>query len=223
MAGRVVILGAPGAGKGTQARRMAKKHGWPHISTGDIFRSHVEHKTAIGQKIESFMRSGQLVPDTLACQIVVERLAEPDCAGGYILDGFPRSVPQAVALDSMLADRHEALDLVILLAIEDEELVGRLAARRTCPHCGKIYNDRFNPPKIDGQCDKPECDGALLVHRDDDQEDTVRRRLRVYHETTEPLIQHYTRRGMLRRVDGGASPDVIAVQIEDLLREKGAE
>jgi adenylate kinase len=222
MTRRVVILGAPGAGKGTQARRLSSNHGWPHISTGDIFRSHVEHKTAIGQKIESFMRSGQLVPDTLACQIVVERLAEPDCARGYILDGFPRSVPQAVALDSMLADRHESLDMVILLSIKDEVLIDRLTARRTCPHCGTIYNVRFNPPKIDGQCDKPECDGALLVHRDDDQEDTVRRRLKVYHETTEPLIQHYMRRRLLHRVDGGTSPDLIASQIEDLLREKGA-
>ncbi len=222
MPGRVVILGAPGAGKGTQARRMAKKHGWPHISTGDIFRSHVEHKTAIGEKIESFMRSGQLVPDTLACQIVVERLAESDCARGYILDGFPRSVPQALSLDRMLSDRHEALDTVILLTIDDEELIERLAARRTCPHCGKIYNLRFNPPKIAGQCDKPECDGALLVHRDDDQADTVRRRLRVYHETTEPLIQHYLRRGLLQRVDGGASPEVIAEQIESMLTKLGA-
>ncbi len=222
MAGRVVILGAPGAGKGTQARRVAGRHGWPHISTGDIFRSHVERKTAIGQKIESFMRSGQLVPDTLAYQIVVERLAEADCARGYILDGFPRSVPQALALDPMLSDRHEALDAVVLLTIDDEELIERLTARRTCPHCGKIYNLTFNPPKIAGQCDRPECDGALLVHRDDDQEDTVRWRLKVYHETTEPLIQHYLRRGLLQRVDGGASPDAIEATIEGMLGKLGA-
>ncbi len=222
MAARVVILGAPGAGKGTQARRLSKKHGWPHISTGDIFRSHTEQKTAIGQKIESYMRSGQLVPDALACEIVGERLAQSDCAGGYILDGFPRSVPQAEALDRMLAQRHEALDAVVLLTVDDEELVERLTARWTCPHCGKIYNVKFNPPHKDGVCDKPECTGTKLVQREDDQEDTVRRRLKVYHETTEPLIQYYMRRGQLQRVDGEASPESIAEQIEVMLRKKGA-
>lgn len=222
MAARVVILGAPGAGKGTQARRMAKKHGWPHISTGDIFRSHLDHKTAIGHKIESYMRSGQLVPDALACEIVVERLDQSDCARGYILDGFPRSVPQAEVLDRMLAQRHEVLDAVVLLKVDDEELVERLTARWTCPHCGKIYNVKFNPPKNEGICDKPECDGTKLVQREDDQEDTVRRRLKVYHETTEPLIQHYARRGQLQRVDGEASPEAIEREIELLLQNRGA-
>ena len=222
MAARVVILGAPGAGKGTQARRMAKKHGWPHISTGDIFRSHLENKTAIGQKIESYMRSGELVPDTLAWEILVERLAQPDCVGGYILDGFPRSVPQAEALDRMLAQRHETLDAVVLLTVDDEELVERLTARWTCPHCGKIYNVTFNPPQKDGLCDKPECNGTKLVQREDDQEDTVRRRLKVYHKETEPLIQHYARRGQLQRVDGRANPEVIEREIERLLQNRGA-
>jgi len=222
MAARVVILGAPGAGKGTQARRMAKKHGWPHISTGDIFRSHLDHKTAIGKKIESYMRSGELVPDSLAWEILVERLAQPDCARGYILDGFPRSVPQAEALDRMLAQRHEALDAVVLLTVDDEELVERLTARWTCPHCGKIYNVKFNPPLKEGVCDKPECDGTRLVQREDDQEGTVRRRLKVYHETTEPLIQHYARLGQLQRVDGGASPESIAEMIEGVLLARGA-
>jgi adenylate kinase len=222
MVGRVVILGAPGAGKGTQARRMARKHSWPHISTGDIFRSHLDHKTAIGQKIESYMRSGQLVPDALACQIVVERLAAPDCAGGYILDGFPRSVPQAESLDRMLSDRHESLDAVILLTVDDDELVERLTARWTCPHCGKIYNGKFNAPKHEGYCDKPGCEVVRLVQREDDREDTVRRRLKVYHETTEPLIQHYDRQGLLRRVAGGASPEAIEQEIEDVLKVLGA-
>ncbi len=222
MAGRVVILGAPGAGKGTQARRVARKHGWPHISTGDIFRSHVDHKTAIGQKIESYMHSGQLVPDDLACQIVVERLAAPDCTSGYILDGFPRSVPQAESLDQMLSDRHESLDAVILLTVDDDELVERLTSRWTCPHCGKIYNVKFNPPKRENQCDKPECEGVRLVQREDDREDTVRSRLRVYHETTEPLIQHYGRRSLLQRVAGGASPEAIEQEIEGMLTAQGA-
>ena len=222
MEGRVVILGAPGAGKGTQARRMARKFGWPHISTGDIFRSHLEHKTAIGQKIESYMRSGQLVPDALACQIVVERLAAPDCAKGYILDGFPRSVPQAESLDRMLSDRHESLDAVVLLTVADDELVERLSARWTCPHCGKIYNVKFNPPKQEGRCDKLGCEGVRLVQREDDREETVRRRLKVYHETTEPLIQYYGGRNMLRRVAGGASPEAIEQEIERVLKVQGA-
>jgi adenylate kinase len=168
------------------------------------------------------MNSGQLVPDTLACQIVCERLAQPDCAGGYILDGFPRSVPQAEALDRMLADRHESLDTVILLRVPDEELVGRLTDRWTCPHCGRIYNSKSNAPKRDGYCDKPGCEGVRLVHREDDREDTVRRRLKVYHEDTEPLIQLYERRGLLRRIDGGASPESIELEIERVLQNRGA-
>ena len=218
MAGRVVILGAPGAGKGTQARRIAKKHGWPHISTGDIFRSHLEERTPIGQKIESYMRNGKLVPDELACQIVVERLAKPDCADGYILDGFPRSLPQAQELDKVLADRNDELDVVILLEVADEEIVARLSGRRTCPNCGKIYNLKFNPPKVDMQCDKPGCDGVKLVHREDDQEATVRNRIDVYHETTEPLIDYYEGEGVLRRIDGaGHTLDKIAERIEAVL------
>lgn len=223
MAGRVVILGAPGAGKGTQARRIAKKHGWPHISTGDIFRSHLEERTAIGQKIESFMRAGQLVPDDLACRIIGERLAKPDCAEGYILDGFPRSLPQAKTFDQVLAERRERLDVVVLLEVDDEEIVDRLTGRRTCPNCGKIYNLKFNPPKSDMICDKPGCEGARLVQREDDREDTVRQRLRVYHDTTEPLIHHYEDAGLLGRVDGaGHTLDAIEKKIQAMLVAKGA-
>lgn len=218
MAGRVVILGAPGAGKGTQARRIAKKHGWPHISTGDIFRSHLEERTAIGKQIESYMQNGKLVPDELACRIVVERLAEPDCAQGYILDGFPRSLPQAQALDDVLAVRGEELDVVILLDVHDEEIVQRLSGRRTCPNCGKIYNLKFSPPKNDMVCDKPECKGAEVVLREDDREETVRNRIHVYHETTEPLIQYYETAGVLSRIDGADHGlDEIAKKIEAVL------
>ncbi len=223
MAGRVVILGAPGAGKGTQARRIARKRGWPHISTGDIFRSHLEERTAIGQKIESYMRNGKLVPDELACQIVVERLSKPDCADGYILDGFPRSLPQAQALDTVLADRRDELDVVILLDVDDDEIVARLSGRRTCPNCGKIYNLKFNPPQKDMQCDKPGCNGAQLVHREDDREDTVRNRINVYHETTEPLIQYYEKEGVLRRIDGaGHSLDKIEERIDAVLNGRSS-
>ncbi len=223
MAGRVVILGAPGAGKGTQARRIAKKYGWPHISSGDIFRSHLEERTAIGQKIESIMRKGELVPDELAIEIVAQRLAKPDCAEGYILDGFPRSLPQAQALDRVLAERDEELDVVILLEVDDEEIVARLSGRRTCPNCGKIYNLKFNPPKHDMQCDKPPCDGAGLVHREDDREETVRQRLSVYHRTTEPLIQYYERSGLVRRVDGvGHDLDAVERKVQSVLAALGA-
>lgn len=222
MAGRVVILGAPGAGKGTQARRIARKRGWPHISTGDIFRSHLEERTPIGQKIESYMRNGKLVPDELACQIVVERLTEPDCADGYILDGFPRSLPQAQALDQVLADRQDDLDVVILLDVDDDEIVERLSGRLTCPNCGKIYNLKFNAPKNDLECDKPGCHGAKLVHREDDREDTVRNRIKVFHETTEPLIQYYEKKAVLRRIDGaGHSLDKIEQRIEAVLNGRG--
>lgn len=218
-----MILGAPGAGKGTQARRLAKNHGWAHISTGDIFRSHLDRGTALGQKIESYMRNGQLVPDELACQIVVERLDEPDCQKGYILDGFPRSVPQAEALDQMLGERKEALDAVVLLEVGDEEIVERLTNRRTCPNCGKIYNLKFNPPERDEVCDKADCDSTKLEHREDDREDTVRERLRVYHEQTEPLIQYYAGKGLLQRIDGShAAPEAIAQKIEDVLVTQGA-
>ena len=219
MAGRVVILGAPGAGKGTQARRIAKKHGWPHISTGDIFRSHLEERTAIGQKIESYMSKGELAPDELALQIVVERLAQSDCADGYILDGFPRTLPQAQALDRFLAGRQEELDVVILLEVNDDEIVARLSGRRTCPNCGKIYNLKFNPPRNDLQCDKPACGGVELVHRKDDQEQTVRQRLGVYHKKTEPLIEYYKAAGLLRPVDSAAHDlDVIEDKIQAVLK-----
>ncbi len=169
------------------------------------------------------MRNGQLVPDELACQIVVERLDEPDAARGYILDGFPRSVPQAEALDRMIGDRGEALDAVILLDVRDEEIVQRLTNRRTCPNCGKIYNMKFNPPKRDEICDKPECDNTKLEQRDDDREETVRERLRVYHDQTEPLIQYYAAAGLLQRIDGSNdAPDAIAQKIEDVLMTQGA-
>lgn len=218
MAGRILILGGPGAGKGTQARRIAKKFSLPHISTGDIFRSQMERGTELGRKIEEYMHSGQLVPDSLACQIVVERLAEPDCVSGYILDGFPRSVPQAEVLEQMLAERDEALDVAFVLNVSDEEIIDRLTARRTCPECGRIYNLKFKQPKRDGYCDFEGCVNIELVQRDDDTEETIRKRLSVYHTSTEPLIAFYDERNL--RVDIGGlnkTPDEIALQVEEVL------
>jgi adenylate kinase len=223
LAGRIVIIGGPGAGKGTQARRIAKKFGVPHISTGDIFRSHTENKTELGLKIEEYMSSGSLVPDSLACQIVVERLAESDCTAGYILDGFPRSLPQAEALEHMLSDRGEALDIALVLNVSDEEIVERLTSRRTCPNCGKIYNLIFKQPKRAGYCDAEGCVDIKLDQREDDTEPTIRKRLAVYHDTTEPLLDFYTERALRRDVGGPKqTPNQVATQIEDILMANGA-
>jgi adenylate kinase len=216
-----VILGAPGAGKGTQARKLSRKHGWPHVSTGDIFRSHIENDTEIGQKIEKSMNRGRLVPDSLTCSIMDQRLGEDDCRNGYILDGFPRSVPQAEALENMLEERGERLDAVILIEVDDEEIVERLTARRVCPQCGKIFNLKYEPPTPGKHCSRTEC-REELVQREDDHEETIRERLRVYHETTEPLIAFYNERGLVRRVGGpDRSPEDVAQEIETILSGEG--
>ncbi len=218
MPSRILILGSPGAGKGTQAQRVAQQFDIPHISTGDIFRSNMERGTELGMKIEEYMHTGQLVPDTLACKVMAERLAEPDCAKGYILDGFPRSVPQAIELDNMVVQRAEALDMVIALVVDDTEIVDRLTARRTCPNCGKIYNLKYEQPKQHGLCDAEGCESIELVQRDDDTEGTIRKRLALYHRVTEPLLLYYAKRGLRRDIVGEhRSPDEIAAQIEKLL------
>ena len=222
MAGHVLILGAPGAGKSTQALRLAKQHGWAHISTGDIFRAQQERGTEFGKKIASYLKTGKLVPDALTCEVVIDRLSQPDCDEGYILDGFPRSAPQAEDLDRMLERRDEALDAVIVLEIGDDEIIERLMARRTCPECGKTYNLKFRPPAAEGVCDNANCSGAALVQREDDREDTIRQRLHVYHESTEPLIAYYRDRGLLRSIEAARQdPAEIAEKIEDILLVQG--
>lgn len=221
--GRILILGSPGAGKGTQAQRIAQNFDVPHISTGDIFRAHMEHDTALGKQIEEYMNTGQLLPDALACKVIVERLAEPDCTKGYILDGFPRSVPQAIELDNMVVQRAEALDRVIVLLVDDKDIVDRLTARRTCPNCGRIYNLKYDRPKEEGICDSEGCESIELVQREDDTEETIRKRLALYHRVTEPLLAYYAERGLRSDiVCEQRSPDEIAAQIEKLLmtREK---
>ena len=186
-------MGPPGAGKGTQAERMIEEYKIPHISTGDMFRAAVKKGTELGKEAKRYMDSGQLVPDAVTIGIVRESLANPECKNGFILDGFPRTLEQAQALDAILADLGIKLSGVINISVADEKLVGRVTGRRICKNCGSTYHVEFNPVKVDGICDK--CTGALY-QRDDDKEATVMKRLEVYHEQTRPLIEYYTQQGV---------------------------
>ena len=206
----IVMLGAPGAGKGTQAARIAEEFGLPHISTGDIFRRHLKEGTELGQKVQGYLNSGALVPDDLTCAIVASRLAEEDCGNGYILDGFPRSLPQAAMLKDYLAQRGGQIDVAIDIAVPDEEIVDRLTARRSDPETGAIYNLKFKPPppEVAGRC----------IQREDDKPETVQQRLEIYHETTEPIIEYYRTEGVLKSVSGAnAGPDAIYAKVEEIL------
>lgn len=217
---RIVMLGAPGAGKGTQAERIASDWDLPHISTGDIFRKNLKEGTELGIQAKKYMDAGELVPDDVTCTMVAGRLAESDCAEGYILDGFPRSTGQAEALTRLLAERGEGLDIAINISVPDEEIVDRLSARRFCPECGAIFNMKFNPPKGEpNTCDRPGCNGTL-VQRDDDKPETIRQRLTVYHEQTQPIEQYYDQRGILTAVNGShRTPDDIYNDIKTILTQ----
>lgn len=220
----MVLMGAPGAGKGTQAMLISQRRNVPHISTGDIFRRHIESKTELGLLVEPFLQDGQLAPDELAVKVVALRLAAKDCAEGYILDGFPRSTNQAKILDRMLAERGDALDCVLNIDVDDDEIIERLSARRMCPNCGAIYNLKFNPPQEEGVCDNAFCERTALIHREDDYADTIRERLRVYHEVTEPILDFYRSTGLLREVKGaGSTPDQIFVKIDSLIQDCEAQ
>jgi adenylate kinase len=217
---RIVMLGGPGAGKGTQAKRMSAAYSLPHISTGDIFRAHLREGTPVGLQVRQYLDSGGLVPDELTCKIVADRICESDCSGGYILDGFPRSLPQAEEFQRLLASRGEGVDLAINVDVTDAEIVDRLSSRRSCPKCGAIYNLKFGPPKKEGICD---VDGDELIQRVDDKEETIRERLRVYHETTEPIIAYYEKQGILKTVSGtGSTPETVFGKIEEILKATGA-
>ncbi len=196
---RLVIFGPPGAGKGTQAKMLSEKLGVPHIATGDIFREAVKAGTELGKLAKQYMDRGELVPDEVVIGIVEERLRRPDCSKGFILDGFPRTIKQAEALDEMLQRMGVKLDAVVNLEVSEDEVVKRISLRRTCRNCGAIYHLITNPPKKEGVCDK--C-GGELYQRDDDREETVRSRLRVYRQQTEPLLKFYEQRGLLKNVDG---------------------
>ncbi len=196
---RLVLLGAPGAGKGTQAKMLIEKYGIPQISTGDILRKAVADGTTLGKEAKSYMDRGELVPDRVVLGMVEERLKQDDCKKGYILDGFPRNVTQAEALDELLNDLGMSLDTALSVDVPFDDLMKRLTGRRTCKACGQMYNIYFNPPKKEGICDR--CGGELF-QRDDDKEETIKKRLEVYNSQTSPLIEYYKRKGILKSVNG---------------------
>ena len=196
---KIIMLGAPGAGKGTQAKMLAEKYGIPHISTGDIFRANIKNGTELGAKAKEYMDKGLLVPDELVVDLIMDRFKADDCKNGYILDGFPRTIPQAEALDAALAANGEKIDYAVNVEVPDENIVNRMSGRRACLSCGATYHIEHIPPKKEGICDK--C-GQELVLRDDDKPETVLNRLKVYHDQTQPLIDFYTKKNVLKTVDG---------------------
>lgn len=196
---KIIMLGAPGAGKGTQAKMIAAKYGIPHISTGDIFRANIKNGTELGAKAKEYMDKGLLVPDELVVDLVIDRFKEPDCEKGYVLDGFPRTIPQAEALDKALTAIGESVDYAINVEVPDENIINRMGGRRACVGCGATYHIVYSPTKEEGKCDT--CGGDLII-RDDDKPETVENRLSVYHEQTQPLIDYYTEKGIIAEVDG---------------------
>ena len=196
---KIVMLGAPGAGKGTQAKRISEKFSIPHISTGDIFRANIKNGTELGTKAKVYMDQGLLVPDELVVDLVVDRLQQEDCKNGYILDGFPRTIPQAEALDNALTAIGEKMDYAINIEVPDDFIIERMSGRRACVACGGTYHIVNIPTKVEGICDA--CGGALIL-RDDDKPETVKKRLDVYHEQTQPLVDYYQGKGILVDVDG---------------------
>lgn len=213
---KIIMLGAPGAGKGTQAKMIAEKCGIPHISTGDIFRANIKNGTELGAKAKEYMDKGLLVPDGLVCDLVVDRIQQADCEKGYILDGFPRTIPQAEALENALNAIEQKLDYAIDIDVPDENIINRMSGRRACVGCGATYHVLFNPTKVEGKCDV--C-GESLILRDDDKPETVKKRLDVYHTQTQPLIDFYTERKVLVEVDGTQSMDKVFDDIMKILGE----
>ena len=210
----IIMLGAPGAGKGTQAKKIAAKYDIPHISTGDIFRANIKNGTELGNKAKTYMDQGLLVPDELVVDLVVDRVQQDDCKNGYVLDGFPRTIPQAEALDKALAALGDKVDYAIDVNVPDENIVNRMGGRRACVGCGATYHLVYAPTKTEGLCDV--C-GKELILRDDDKPETVQKRLNVYHEQTQPLIDYYTNAGILKTVDGTVDiNDVFAAIVEIL-------
>ena len=213
---KIIMLGAPGAGKGTQAKKIAEKYGIPHISTGDIFRANIKNQTELGKKAKSYMDQGMLVPDELTLELIMDRFTNDDCKNGYVLDGFPRTIPQAEALTKALSDKQDAVDYAINVDVPDEAIVTRMSGRRACLACGGTYHIKFNPTKVEGICDA--CGGELVL-RDDDKPETVQKRLTVYHEQTQPLIDYYKKQGILKSVGGTVPMDEVFRSIVAILGE----
>jgi len=211
---RIVLLGPPGAGKGTQAAKLVEKYDIPHISTGDIFRKHLKEKTKLGLKAKEYMDKGLLVPDELVVDIVKERLMEDDCKKGFLLDGFPRTVEQADALEDELKKQNLKLDGVINIEVRDEIIIDRLTGRLVCKKCGATFHEKFNKPKQEGICDI--CGGELYT-RDDDKVETVKNRLDVYKNQTQPLIDYYAQKGILKTINGEADTDMVFARICEVL------
>ncbi|MCI8639113.1 MAG: adenylate kinase [Coprococcus sp.] len=213
---KIIMLGAPGAGKGTQAKKIAAKYSIPHISTGDIFRANIKNGTELGKKAKTYMDQGLLVPDELVVDLVVDRVNQEDCAKGYVLDGFPRTIPQAEALDAALAKQGQKMDYAVDVDVPDENIIRRMGGRRACVGCGATYHLVYAAPKQDGICDT--CGGELIL-RDDDKPETVEKRLGVYHEQTQPLIDYYTNAGILKTVDGTVDMEDVFGAIVSILGE----
>ena len=211
---KLIMLGAPGAGKGTQAKKIAAKYGIPHVSTGDIFRANIKEGTELGKKAKAFMDKGELVPDELTCDLVVDRISKPDAAKGYVLDGFPRTIPQAESLTKALENRGESIDYAVNVDVPDENIINRMGGRRACVGCGATYHVVNMPPKKEGICDH--C-GEKLVLREDDKPETVKKRLQVYHDQTKPLIEYYDKKGSLLTVDGTLDINVVFEKITEVL------
>ena len=213
---KIIMLGAPGAGKGTQAKMIAAKYGIPHISTGDIFRANIKNGTELGAKAKEYMDKGELVPDELVVDLIMDRFKEADAQKGYVLDGFPRTIPQAEALDKALSANGEDIDYAINVEVPDENIVNRMSGRRACVGCGATYHIKYNAPKVEGVCDT--C-GKELILRDDDKPETVLNRLEVYHNQTQPLIDYYEKKGKMKEVDGTVDMNDVFKAITDILGE----
>jgi len=211
---KIIMLGAPGAGKGTQAKMIAEKYSVPHVSTGDIFRANIKNNTELGLEAKSYMDKGELVPDELTVKILLDRVAQEDCKNGYVLDGFPRTIPQAEVLDEALVKLGDKIDYAINVDVPDENIVKRMSGRRACVTCGATYHIEHVPPKKEGICDS--C-GSELILRDDDKPETVLNRLDVYHKQTQPLIDFYSAKGVLKNVDGTLDMADVFTSITDIL------
>lgn len=211
---KIIMLGAPGAGKGTQAKKIAEKYQIPHVSTGDIFRSNIKEGTQLGRKAKEYMDQGALVPDELTIGMLMDRIQQEDCSNGYVLDGFPRTIPQAESLQKAITEMGQKIDFAINVDVPDENIINRMSGRRACISCGATYHIVYNPSKIAGICDV--C-GSELVLRDDDKPETVKKRLAVYHDQTRPLIDYYKEAGVLVNVDGTQELNKVFSDITDIL------